>query len=568
MSRILLEDVTATFVPDRAALTQALTEAATAGRSPYPLRLPGRFSLYDTVNGNNRIYPKRVWEKNLIEGSPLMVSVKGCDSLGLLEHPKDGKVDLLSPISHIVTRVTMEGGGPAGEITLVGTPEGNKLRALIEAGYTPKVSSRGYGSVVKRADGVDEVQEDFICESWDVVFNPSFKQAVLIPPSQESAKPWNQMTPEERFGAIKADVNSGRIRAENLRLENGVVILENSPAHSTITATIAAPAPWTGTLGSPSLGSGSATISLPEAAPPLQPPVTPITQSIPTLMDTKQLRESVQALRTIDAAKLDPRQISEGFSRMHELHRDAAQLAVKEPNASWDVQRAHDELNEMEKKWQEVLSAPAASVTRLQEQQTRTLKVLREAAAVGLKYRGKLSEALKTVGRKVEIVNELAKRGNAWRVKAQKLESGLKVVTGKLDLAYESLDEFTRRYHEDTTKLARHALMLEYKGKIEADAALLKRVNEATRVENLTTIREELSKPAGAPPATPPITEGKAPVAATVPPVTAPVADKGTAPAATPPAAVRVESNIRTHSVNETVAMTVRLSQASAALNG
>ncbi len=181
------------------------------------------------------------------------------------------------------------------------------------------------------------------------------------------------------------------------------------------------------------------------------------------------------------------------------------------------------------------------------------------------------SETIKTAGRKVEIITELAKRGNAWRVKAQKLESGLKVVTGKLDLAYESLDEFARRYHEDTTKLARHALMLEYKGKIEADAAMLKRVNEATRVENLTAIREELAKPAGAP-AAPPITEAKPPVAATVPPVAAPAADKTTGggavvpPAA--PSAVRVESNIRTHSVNETVAMTVRLSQASAALNG
>lgn len=562
MPRILLEDVTAVFVPDRAALTQALTEAATSGRSPYPLRLPGKFSLCDTVNGNNRIYPKKVWEKNLSEGSPLMVSVKGCDSLGLLEHPKDGKVDLLSPISHIVTRAAMESGGVSGEITLIGTPEGNKMRALIEAGYIPKVSSRGYGSVVKRADGVDEVQEDFICESWDLVFSPSFKQAVLtLPMESAQAKTWSQLTPEERFSAVKADMNAGRIKAESLRLENGVVVLEGAPGHLLATSTPGV-ATITGTIAAPHITSSATTAeSLTETTQPL---ISPITQSKSTLMDTKQLRESVQALRNIDATKLDPRQISEGFNRMQDLHREASQLGVKEPTSAWDVQRAHDELNEAEKAWNTALQAPTIKANSLQEQQTRTLKVLREAAQVGLKYKGKLSETLKTLTRKVEIITEVARRGNVWRVKAQKMESNLKVITSKLDLAYETLDEFVVRYHEDTTKLARHALMLEYKGKIEADAALLKRVNEAVRVENLTAIREELAKPAAG---APPIVEAKSPVAAaTAPAVVVPAVAPQVVPTATPP--VRVESNIRSHSVNETVAMTVRLSQASAALNG
>lgn len=551
MPRILLEDVTATFVPDKVALATALTEAASAGRSPYPLRLPGKFSLWDTVNGNNRIYPKKVWEKNLSEGSSLMVSVREGDSLGLLEHPKDGKVDLLSPISHIVTRVTMESGEVSGEITIVGTPEGNKLRALIEAGYKPKVSSRGYGSVVKRPDGVDEVQEDFVCESWDVVANPSFKQAVLTPPKQESVTAWDKLSPEQRFASIKADVNAGRIKAESVRLENGVVILEGTSGLTMTSATSSGVA----SSALPAV----ATVTLRESTSS-QP--SPVTQS--TLMDTKTLRESVQSLRTVDATKLDSRQLAEGFSRMHDLHREAAQLVAKDPNASWDATRAHSELDQIEKTWQEALQAPTAKAASLQEQQTRTLKVLREAASVGLKYRTKLTEAVKTLAHKAETITELARRGNVWRTKALKLEAAQKSTTGKLDLAYECLDEFARRYHEDTTKLARHALMLEHKGKIEADAAILKQVNEATRVETLTAIREALTKPAAAAPAPAAAPVAPAPVAESAPKT--PPATPAAPPAA--PAPVRVESNIRSHSVNETVAMTVRLSQASAALNG
>lgn len=514
MPRILLEDVTATFVPDRTALTQALTEARTSGRSAYPLRLPGKFSLCDTVNGNNRIYPKRVWEKNLSEDSVLMLSIKSRDSLGLLEHPVDGKpINLLSPISHIVTRATMtEGGEVDGEITLVNTSEGQKLGALIEAGYIPKVSSRGYGSVVKRPDGIDEVQEDFICEAWDAVYNPSFKKAKLEVPQAEGAKALSQSPVIEASTTVYGDP--------------ATVHIAKAPAPTTL------PAPQ-----------------------PVR--AEPVTQS--TSMDTKTLRESVQALRTIDVSKLDPRQLSEGFNRMQELHREAAQLVAKDANASWDVQRTHEELNAMEKSWQEALQAPATNVSKLQEQQTRTFKVLREAAAVGLKYRTKLAESLKTVARKTEIVTELARRGNAWRNRAQRLESSMRATTSKLDMAYECLDEFARRYHEDTTALARHSLMLEHKGKIEADAALLKRVNEAKRVDQLTAINEELKKPAA----------GKVTAPAAAAPAPAKPVAESTTPAAAPASApVRVESNIRSHSVNETVSMTLRLSQASAALNG
>ena len=160
-------------------------EARADGRSS---RIPGRFSICDCVNGNNRRYSKRVWEKNLQTGSALREAMKRNAAFGFLEHPKDGIVDFLSPISHHVTEADLkEEKGTTGKmvcevhgtIEILETPEGGKLKALIEGGYNPMVSSRGYGSLEKGTDGVDNVCDDYVCEGWDVVIKPSFDTAEL-----------------------------------------------------------------------------------------------------------------------------------------------------------------------------------------------------------------------------------------------------------------------------------------------------------------------------------------------------------------------------------------------------
>jgi len=163
-------------------------------------RIPGRFSICDSVNGNNRRYPKKVWEKNLADGSTLRQAIAKNAAFGLLEHPGDGRISLQSPICILVTDAKLQSGADeatrkpveevVGEIIVVNTNEGQKLRALIEVGYNPMVSSRGFGSVVKASDGVDEVQDDYVCEGWDCVLKPSFERAELFVPreNKEEAK--------------------------------------------------------------------------------------------------------------------------------------------------------------------------------------------------------------------------------------------------------------------------------------------------------------------------------------------------------------------------------------------
>ncbi len=142
----------------------------------------GHLGFCDVVNGNNRSYGRKVWENNFKDGSQLRKRLAENKGFGLLEHPADGQVSLLSPISHIVTSAQLnEDGSITGELVFLDTAEGRKMQALIAVGYNPTVSSRGYGSLVKDSRGVDVVQEDYICEGWDVVMTPSFSNAIIQP---------------------------------------------------------------------------------------------------------------------------------------------------------------------------------------------------------------------------------------------------------------------------------------------------------------------------------------------------------------------------------------------------
>ena len=59
-----------------------------------------------------------------------------------------------------------------GKIEILPTPSGQILGALIKAGVTVGVSSRGMGSLEQRGE-VMEVQDDFELLCWDFVSTPS-----------------------------------------------------------------------------------------------------------------------------------------------------------------------------------------------------------------------------------------------------------------------------------------------------------------------------------------------------------------------------------------------------------
>ena len=118
--------------------------------------LSGRMQTCEKKNGNGRVYPCKVLQKEI---KNYQVVIKDNRALGELDHPDDSVINLRN-VSHIVTGMWWEGNDVMGKIKILDTPSGRILKDLIKAGVKLGISSRGMGSV-KESMGNTVVQEDF-----------------------------------------------------------------------------------------------------------------------------------------------------------------------------------------------------------------------------------------------------------------------------------------------------------------------------------------------------------------------------------------------------------------------
>lgn len=139
-----------------------------------PLRFKGVFQRADTINENKRIYPREVLEKAIQKYKEEKIE-KG-RAVGTLEHPEDGKTKV-DAISHKIVDLWMEEDGTVyGVAEVLDTPAGKILEGLIKGGVKIGISSRGFGSSkVEEVNGqkVEVIQDDFVIEAFDVVYEPS-----------------------------------------------------------------------------------------------------------------------------------------------------------------------------------------------------------------------------------------------------------------------------------------------------------------------------------------------------------------------------------------------------------
>lgn len=418
--------------------------------------IPGRFSVCDCVNGNNRRYGKRVWEKNLQPGSVLQESIKRNAAFGLLEHPKDGIVTLLSPISHHVTNATMtETVDPqgqkitevVGEIALLDTEEGRKLKALIVGGYNPLVSSRGYGSLSKAADGVDEVQEDYVCEGWDVVIKPSFENAELAPDrSSTSARMAEPVAPNPQAESEAA--------AEPTTAAKPVALKESSPS--------------TGAVSKPASE----------------------TKTSKKNMELNEIKLRVDSLRNSNPVD-KPKRFAESMTQVEELHQQVAEWAAADPKRSWDATKLHKELDSITEVYSDTIKAPKKEARRLGEQNNKLMRVISAVASTAVTYKRKLGESLKADGSRVRMIEELTRRGQGWQRIAEGRKQKFMTLEKDFDTSCEALDLMAARYHEDVTELGRRLIVLEFKDKAQTEG-IQRALKEATRLRHIVAIREKL----------------------------------------------------------------------------
>lgn len=148
--------------------------------------LEGPSQRLDWKNENNRIYPRKVWEKNLVESGEFQGRIKRGQVLGELEHPESGNTSL-TRVSHQILKAWIqdltEGNKynvPAGTYVftrarIFNTPMGQILREIAE--HAPVgTSSRGRGDTVKEGDA-EVVAENFMIDTWDYVYRPSVAEA-------------------------------------------------------------------------------------------------------------------------------------------------------------------------------------------------------------------------------------------------------------------------------------------------------------------------------------------------------------------------------------------------------
>jgi hypothetical protein len=144
-------------------------------REDNALFLSGVIQAADLQNGNGRIYPRVVLQREITSYKTI---IKENRAVGELDHPDDSVVNLRN-VSHKVTDCWWDGNNVMGKIQVLGTPAGQTLRALVEGGVGVGISSRGLGSVTE-SKGSTMVEDDFQLICFDIVQEPSTSGAFLF----------------------------------------------------------------------------------------------------------------------------------------------------------------------------------------------------------------------------------------------------------------------------------------------------------------------------------------------------------------------------------------------------
>ena len=148
---------------------QILEEDAGEGKGK-KLRMKGIFIEGGVKNANQRVYPVQEIAKAV---DSINKQVKeGYSVLGELDHPDDLKINL-DRVTHMIDNMWMDGPCGYGQLTILPTPMGKIVEAMLTSGVKLGVSSRGSGNVNESSGHVS----DFEIITVDIVAQPSAPHA-------------------------------------------------------------------------------------------------------------------------------------------------------------------------------------------------------------------------------------------------------------------------------------------------------------------------------------------------------------------------------------------------------
>lgn len=133
------------------------------------LVIRGEFARADIPTENNRVYPKTLWEREIKRLAKPMSEKK---VLATSDHPDSGRTSL-KDVSHVITKLWMEGNVVMGEAEVLNTAVGKDIKAILEATGHLGVSSRGFGTTQVNQEGKDVVQDNYKLQCFDFVADPA-----------------------------------------------------------------------------------------------------------------------------------------------------------------------------------------------------------------------------------------------------------------------------------------------------------------------------------------------------------------------------------------------------------
>lgn len=143
-----------------------------------PMRVSGIAAVANTINGNNRVYPRSILQR---EVEKMKTKLEQSDTAGLVDHPAWSAS--ISDIGLKFTNVWMEEDNVHFNAEIVDTQRGRDLAAVVKAGIRVGISSRGMGTFrtgMWEGQSTKIVNEDFSLESYDAVVNPSAYNARIL----------------------------------------------------------------------------------------------------------------------------------------------------------------------------------------------------------------------------------------------------------------------------------------------------------------------------------------------------------------------------------------------------
>lgn len=138
--------------------------------------ITGQVGQVDVVSQNGYRYKTDFWDK-ILGDSIVQDSVRQHDMLGTIEHPLDDDKFLRTPYedaSHVVIKAWVENHNPYAVFGLLNNPKGNQIKALVDVGHCPGVSTRGMGQFGKDETSQFVSDVDYLLITWDVVRSPNF----------------------------------------------------------------------------------------------------------------------------------------------------------------------------------------------------------------------------------------------------------------------------------------------------------------------------------------------------------------------------------------------------------